>query len=152
MDYLLPDPRRLPVQSLRRSYEECRLFAVLFQYDEPEQFTLILQSTSGDGFLVVNTGYIEACSVYNIVKYPPSPFPVTHELILNIAEALGGTLLESLTDEFDEATSSYRCRLAIGGNSGVVSVRCRISDAVALSLLSKIPLKIDQAFLNSSTR
>ena len=74
VDYVLPDPERLDIELTAAPFEECRLHAVLFQYD-PDQYALILKNKVGRRILVVPTGYIEAWSIHHYAKMAPHSSP-----------------------------------------------------------------------------
>ena len=146
MDYMLPDPASLGTQSVGETYEECRFHAVLFIYD-PEQFLIVLRSTQSPSFFVFPTGFVEACSIRYIGRKTSSPNPLTHDLIVKIIDAVGGSLHETVLYGYDKNVRTYLCQLVIGTAGGIVKVRCRVSDAVAIALVSNIPVNVNTAFL-----
>jgi len=145
--YFVPNPAAFAANPGLPTYVECWLRAVFFVYEEFQQFSLVLKGTDGKSALVVQIGYPEACSIYQAMKNAPSPTPPTHQLMAAIVQALGGSLSEAVVEGFDCQSQAYKCHLAVRTINGVVNVACRGSDAVALSLFTSLPIRVNSALM-----
>ena len=146
MDYVLPDLSRFDASLLSDSYEECSLHAVLFKYD-PDEFVLVLLNESGELVFVVPTGYVEACGIRYAAMRTSCASPLTHELLIDMIDALGGTFLEGVLHGYDKLANVFTCYLTVRTGNRIIKVKCRISDAVAVSVVADKALKVNTAFL-----
>ena len=145
--YLVPNPAAfVPSQGLP-TYVDCWLRAVIFAYGEYQQSSLVLKSMDCKSAFVVQIGYPEACSIYQAMKKTLSPTPPTHQLMGAMVEALGGFLLEAIVAGFDCGSQAYKCHLVIRTKNGIVNVACRGSDAVALSLFTPFPIRVNSILM-----
>ena len=95
----------------------------------------------------MQTGYVEACSVYGAINKPQSSSPLTYQLFEDLIHALDGSFVEAVFDGYDSDFQAYESHLAIKKGGGTVKVKCRGSDAVGISFLAKKPIKVNTAFL-----
>ena len=146
IDYLLPDLSRIDTWAFCAAVEECVLHAVVLVH-EPQECMLVLRSKTDELFFVVPTGYVEACWVVQIARKTRYPATPTHELIANIVRALGASVLGASVYAYDANSGAFKCSLSITAPNGPVQVDCRISDAVAISLVSDFPIMIAKSFL-----
>ena len=146
MDYLIPDAERLRTVTLGDSYEDCFLHAVFLEYEQ-DRFTVVLRGKETGAVFVIQTGYIEATLIRGYARKIPYTNPLTHELILDVMNQIGGVVSEAVVNVYDAKDDSYRCYLAIETAGELVKVKCRISDAVCISLCAGVPVRIDRAFL-----
>lgn len=144
--YLMPDPAAIVNSSAAKDFEDCRLDCVLFN-SKPCQYAVILRSKGTNAPFVVNVGYVEACCLYNLAMRLHGSPPGTHELIVSILHSLGAEIREAVVDGYDAGTHAYTCYLALNTQSGRINVRCRGSDAVCVSLLTRCPLRLVSGLL-----
>jgi len=147
--YLVPNPAAFVAGPGLPTYVECWLRAVFFVYEEFQRFSLVLNSIDGKFAMLVQTGYPEACLVYHAVKKSPSPTPPTHQLMGAIVQALGGSVIEAVVEGYDTETKAYKCHLAVRTINRVVDVACRGSDAVALSLFTPFPIRVNSTLMGT---
>ena len=67
--------------------------------------------------------------------------------MVSIIKLLGGALEEAVVESYDKGKKAYACFLAIRNTDNIARIRSRISDVVALSLISGIRLRINTALL-----
>jgi bifunctional DNase/RNase len=146
MDYLIPDPRNLYAEALCSSTEECYLHAVVWLY-EPEQFVVVLKSQTSGSIFVVQTGYIEAALIQAYAKKLACSHRTTFELILDIIQELDASVIGVVVQGYDKRGDTYQCYIGIESGGRVLRFSCRISDAVALSLVANVPVQVNTAFL-----
>jgi len=151
MDYLLPSPRQMMEASRSNICEPCKLYAVLLMHQRQEYF-LVLKGISGEFVFLVPTGNIEASWIWLIAAKARYSSPPTHEMIVNIIQTLGANPLEAVVYGYIEDTNAYKCHLVLRTHDGIVTVDCRVSDAVAVSLVADVPLRVSVALLGKTRR
>ena len=114
---------------------------------DPEEFTVVLRGCNNQSVFVIPTGYVEASWIRFISRQTPYPSPPTHAFILSIIRALDGVPIEVVVHGYNMITNVYECYLAVRKGENVIKVGCRVTDALAISLVAAIPLKVNTAFL-----
>ena len=103
-----------------------------------EQQMILLKEVEGDRNFSIMIGIFEATSIDRRVKKLPSPRPLTHDLIANVIENLGGELRDIFISELRDHT--YYAKLRIRKDGEMTEVDCRPSDAIALAVTAKVPI------------
>ncbi len=107
-----------------------------------ENQVIYLQEVDGDREFPILIGIFEATNIDRRVKddYEP-PRPLTHDLIVNIADALGAKLESVIISELNQST--YFAQLCLRKDSGeVIEIDSRPSDAIAVAVTFSPPLPI----------
>ena len=97
-----------------------------------EQQMILLKEVEGDRNFSIMIGIFEATSIDRRVKKLPSPRPLTHDLIANVIENLGGELRDH----------TYYAKLRIRKDGEMTEVDCRPSDAIALAVTASVPIYV----------
>lgn len=147
--YVVPNPAAFTGNPEAPTYMECRIWAVFFVCEQVLS-SIVLKGIDGRSAFVVHVGYPEACSIYHAMKGGPFPTPPTHALIDKLVQTLGGSLSEAVVESFDCKSQAYKCHLAVRTRDGVVNVACRGSDALALSLFTRIPIRVNSSLMGQS--
>lgn len=105
-----------------------------------EQQVIYLREVDGDRQFPILIGIFEATSIDRRVKEYVSTRPLTHDLIVNIVEQLGGQLDSVVITELKEHT--YFAKLRIKHNGELVEIDSRPSDAIAVAVTCDPPLPI----------
>src|SRR3954471_13800418 len=105
-----------------------------------EQQVIYLKEVDGDRSFPILIGIYEATSIDRRVKRHPSPRPLTHDLLVNVAENLGGELQSVIISELQDHT--YFARLRIRANGELIEIDSRPSDAIAVAVTCDPPLPI----------
>ena len=87
-------------------------------------------------------GTIEAVSIAYAQEGVLHDRPQTHDLLLNMVEALDGTINEVNISNIEENT--YFADIILNTINGTVTLSARPSDAIALALRSNIPVTVNQ--------
>ena len=87
-------------------------------------------------------GTIEAVSIAYAQEGVLHDRPQTHDLLLNMVEALDGTIKEVNISNIEENT--YFADIILNTINGTVTLSARPSDAIALALRSNIPVTVNQ--------
>lgn len=102
---------------------------------------IYLQEVNGDRQFPILIGIFEATSIDRRVKeeFKP-PRPLTHDLIIAVAESLGATVESVLICELREHT--YFAKLQLRQGEKLIEIDARPSDAIAVSVAVDPPLPI----------
>lgn len=103
---------------------------------------LLLLDPSTQKVLPIWIGTIEAVSIAYAQEGVLHDRPQTHDLLLNIVEALDGTINEVNISNIEKNT--YFADLILNTENGLVTLSARPSDAIALALRSNIPVTVNQ--------
>lgn len=107
-------------------------FVELKEVDGRRKFTIVI-------------GLFEATSIDRRVKKIPSARPLTHDLIVNIIEQMGGELQDILISELREHT--YYARLRVNVNNELIEIDSRPSDAIAIAVTAEVPIYVAEEVL-----
>lgn len=105
-----------------------------------ENQVVFLREVEGTRQFPILIGIYEATSIDRRVKEFPRIRPLTHDLIVNTIEALGGELDSVIISELKQQT--YFARLRIRHNGELVEIDCRPSDAIAIAVTCQPHLPI----------
>ncbi len=128
---------------------EVRVKAWRIGQTSDSQYLLVLRDDS-DNLLPMAIGPCEAMAIW-IVMHPDRadvPTPMTHDLLRNLIEQLGGRLEKVLID--DLWNSIYYARLHLAMDGEVLTVDARPSDAVAVALRMNAPLFATESVMTSA--
>lgn len=145
-DSAMTDRRHFGTRESHKVYEECRLRAVLFEYHN-QTCALILKAVRSGLAFFLPAGYQDASWVLHFANRTPHAGIPTHQLIVNMIREFGGTAEFAVVHDYYYSADRYGCRLNVATPAGDRTIECRVCDAVAISLLTNIPLRIDTAFL-----
>ncbi|MBI3463055.1 MAG: bifunctional nuclease family protein [Planctomycetes bacterium] len=108
--------------------------------DVNDQQVVYLKEIDGDRRFPILIGIFEAASIRRRVNGETSPRPLTHDLVVNVVEELGGELQDVIISELREHT--YYARLRIRRDGELLEVDSRPSDAIAVAVTTDPPLPI----------
>ena len=106
---------------------------------------LILQQEGATRYLPIWIGIFEANAIAMKLDNVSSPRPMTHDLFTTVVEKLGAQLIDVVICALEENTFYAVMRLQTGEAS--LSIDCRPSDAIALSVRSGCPIFADSSVL-----
>ena len=113
-----------------------------------EQQIILLREVDGERNFSIMIGIFEATSIDRRVKKLPSPRPLTHDLVANVVDSLGGELRDIYISELRDHT--YYAKLRIRMNGELVEVDCRPSDAIALAVTANVPIYVAEDVLEEA--
>lgn len=109
---------------------------------------IILKEVDGDRSFPIVIGIFEATSIDRRVKGMQSPRPLTHDLITNVVEQMGGEIQDIVISDLKEHT--YFAQLRIRKDGELVQVDCRPSDAIALAVAASVPIYVSEDVLGEA--
>ncbi len=97
-----------------------------------EQQIIYLREVDGDRQFPILIGIFEATSIDRRVKDYAPPRPLTHDLLVNAIETLGGELDSVVITELKEHT--YFANLRVRYEGELIEIDARPSDAIAVAV------------------
>lgn len=102
---------------------------------------IYLKEIDGDRQFPILIGIFEATSIDRRVKaVAKPPRPLTHDLVVSVAEALGGELDSVIISNLKDQTYFAQIRIRRGGE--LLEIDSRPSDAIAVAVTFQPPLPI----------
>ncbi|MCI0377410.1 MAG: bifunctional nuclease family protein [Gemmataceae bacterium] len=114
-----------------------------------DQQVILLREVEGDRSFPIVIGIFEATSIDRRVKGVQSPRPLTHDLLANTIDQLGGDLQDIYISELKDHT--YFARLRIKKDGELVEVDCRPSDAIAIAVTARVPIFVSEDVLEEAS-
>ncbi|NQT40521.1 MAG: bifunctional nuclease family protein [Planctomycetes bacterium] len=113
-----------------------------------DQQVIYLREVDGDRTFPILIGIFEATSIDRRVKGYPSPRPLTHDLIVGVAENMGGQLQDVVINDLREHT--YFARLRIRRDGELIEIDARPSDAIAVAVTCEpvLPIYVAEGVLD----
>ena len=105
-----------------------------------EQQVIYLKEVDGRRGFPILIGIFEATSIDRRVKGYASPRPLTHDLLVSVAENLGAEFQDVVISELKEHT--YFAKLRLRHEGELIEVDARPSDAIAVAVTCDPPLPI----------
>ncbi len=114
-----------------------------------DQQIIVLRETDGPRGFPIVIGIFEATSIDRRVKNIVPPRPLTHDMIVNAVEQLGGEIQDILINDLQDHT--YFARLRIRKDGELIEIDCRPSDAIAVAVTAKVPIWVAEEVLAEIT-
>jgi uncharacterized protein len=114
--------------------------------ENSDQHIIFLKEVDGDRMFPIVIGIFEASSIDRRVKNQATQRPLTHDLLANTIELLGGELQDIYINELREHT--YFAKLRIRHDGELVEVDSRPSDAIALAVTVDVPIYVAEDIID----
>jgi bifunctional DNase/RNase len=114
-----------------------------------DQQIIILREVEGDRAFPIVIGMFEAISIDRRVKGTQWPRPMTHDLIVNMVNELGGDLQDIYINDLRDHT--YFAQIRVRRDGELVQVDCRPSDAIAVAVTAKVPIYVAESVLEEAS-
>ena len=101
---------------------------------------IFLKEVDGERMFPIVIGFFEASSIERRVKNVTTQRPLTHDLLANTIDQLGGDLQDIYINELREHT--YFAKLRIRHEGELIEVDSRPSDAIALAVTVDVPIYV----------
>ncbi|NLE37433.1 MAG: bifunctional nuclease family protein [Pirellulaceae bacterium] len=105
-----------------------------------DQQVIYLKEIDGTRTFPILIGIFEATSIDKRVKRFRAPRPLTHDLLVNTVEMLGGEFQDVVINELREHT--YFAKLRIRHEGEIIEIDARPSDAIAVAVTCQPALPI----------
>jgi bifunctional DNase/RNase len=127
---------------------EVRLTAVRVDLQSNTPVVLLEEKDGGRRSLPIFIGAPEATAIAFAIQGVEVPRPMTHDLMRDLVEALGGRLLRVVVTEVRDSTYFAEIHLQQGEHRVVIS--SRPSDAIALAARTNAPLYVADDLMESA--
>ena len=115
-------------------------------HEANEQQIIYLREVGGDRTFPIVIGYFEATSIDRRIRGVATPRPLTHDLLANVIELLGGELQDIYISELREHT--YYAKLRVKHEGEIVEIDSRPSDAIAVAVTVDVPIYVSEDVLD----
>ncbi len=109
---------------------------------------IVVQERDGTRRFPISIGLFEAAAIDRRLKNIPIPRPMTHELVLNVIQQMGGVLERIVIS--DLVSHTFIATLVVRLDGREIAIDCRPSDAIALAVGEQTPLFCEEAVLEAS--
>jgi bifunctional DNase/RNase len=113
-----------------------------------DQQVIVLRERNGSRLLQIVIGLTEALAIDRRVKGVQLQRPMTHDLLANVIEGLGGELEKIVINDLQEHT--FYAKLAVRRQGELIEVDSRPSDAIALGVAGDVPIYVAEHVLNEA--
>src|SRR3712207_1512963 len=111
-----------------------------------EQQIIVLKEVDGERRFSIVIGSNEALAIDRRLKGVLHPRPLTHDLLANVIEQLGGTIERIEINNLQDHT--FFAKIHIRQNGHVIKVDSRPSDAIALGVATTVPIYVAEHVLD----
>ena len=125
---------------------EMLLGRIVLREDSPQQYIFLTERGGARGFPIV-IGLGEAAEIHRVVTSAESPRPLTHQLAHAILQALDADLVRCDIVDLRQNTFFAQIVLRRRNSNEVAIVDARPSDAIALALRAKAPIRVAESVL-----
>jgi bifunctional DNase/RNase len=111
---------------------------------------IVLKEKDGERQIPIVIGFMEASSIKIKISGVDVPRPMTHDLLVNVMQVLGGRLERVVVDKL--VNNTFHAKLEIKSKDGQVSkIDARPSDSIALAVRFKAPIFVADDVLQKSS-
>ena len=111
---------------------------------------IILKEKSGERLMPILIGYYEAQSIHLVINDVQVQRPLTHDLTVNVINALSARIVRIVINQLLEST--FYARIHFQTPNGPVDVDSRPSDAIAIALRAGVPIFVAEEVLEQVAR
>jgi len=115
----------------------------------PSSYALILKEVGGDRRLPIIIGSFEAQAIALEMEGIKPPRPLTHDLIKNILDGLGVTILEVVVTDLRDGT--FYAKIYLELNGATYEIDSRPSDAIAVALRCGVPIYVNEEVMEEAS-
>ena len=127
---------------------EVELFQVFITEGQLQQ-VIVLKERGGERYFPIFIGYNEAMAIDRKLNDRQVPRPLTHDLLHNVIEQMGGKLSRIVVNDLVEST--YYAVLEIQRGDQTIDIDSRPSDAIALAVRTTVPIFVEDKVLNRAS-
>ena len=123
---------------------QMELHKIIISEMQQEQI-IMLKEVDGERKFPIVIGNNEASAIDRRLKGHVSPRPLTHDLLANVIESMGGSIDRIEINDLQDHT--FFARIHIRQGNKTVEVDSRPSDAIALGIATVIPIFVAEHVL-----
>lgn len=126
---------------------EMELSKIIIDEKRQDQI-IVLKEKSGERFLPIVIGFLEANAIKMKISGLVPPRPLTHDLLKNILEALDTQVKRIVVDKLKDNT--FYAKIVLKAGSGEKIIDARPSDSIALAVRVKAPIFVEEEVVKRS--
>lgn len=115
-----------------------------------DQQIIVLKEVDGERKFPIVIGSTEAYAIDRRLKGIPTPRPLTHDLLANVVETMGGYIDRIEINDLQAHT--FFARIHIRQDGKTLEVDSRPSDAIALGIATVVPIFVAEHVLEEVSR
>jgi bifunctional DNase/RNase len=115
-----------------------------------DQQIIVLKEVDGERKFPIVIGSSEAYAIDRRLKGIPTPRPLTHDLLANVIESMGGNIDRIEINDLQAHT--FFARIHVRQNGKTIEVDSRHSDAIALGIATVVPIYVAEHVLEEVSR
>ncbi len=109
---------------------------------------IILRDLDGLRVLPIWVGIFEANAIALQMENISTPRPMTHDLLRNVIEDLGGAVAKIVIADLRDNT--FYALIHVDAPSGPIAIDARPSDAIALALRTQAPIFVEESVIDGA--
>jgi len=150
MDYLLPCFERDVSGADNNAYEDCRLYKLLF-ISQSDKYIVVLRSRLTENVFLIETGYVELCSLLGGVRGRNFDVPYIYEMVSLLILRMGCTLQNAVIHTYVNRDNYYKAKLRFTrSDNSTFDIDCKCADAIGVSFIVDCPIMVNTEFLGRS--
>lgn len=123
---------------------QMELHKILISENQDKQL-IWLKEVDGQRKFTIVIGTPEAVAIGRRLNGEPTPRPMTHDLLANVIETMGGEIERIEINDLQQGT--FFARIHIRQNGKTLEVDSRPSDAIALGIATMVPIFVAEHVL-----
>ena len=127
---------------------QMELIRIIITEHAEQQNVVYLREVDGDRTFPIMIGEYEAISIDRRVRNQSSPRPLTHDLLANTIDMLGGELQDIYINELRDHT--YYAKLRVKYEGEIIEIDSRPSDALAVAVTVDVPIFVSEEVLEEA--
>jgi uncharacterized protein len=127
---------------------QCEILGLSSSPSTGGAYAILLKEIEGVRRLPIIIGAFEAQAIALEIEGIKPPRPLTHDLLKQIIDSLGGSLLEVIINELRENTFYAKIVLEVSGLTNEIDARP--SDAIALSVRTQAPIYVAEPVMETA--
>ena len=124
---------------------QCEILGLSSSPSTGGAYAILLKEINGNRRLPIIIGAFEAQAIALEIEGIKPPRPLTHDLLKQITDSLGATIMEVLIDELRENTFYAKIILEVSALTNEIDARP--SDAIALAVRAQAPIFVAESVM-----
>jgi uncharacterized protein len=127
---------------------QCEILGLSSSPSTGGAYAILLKEVNGNRRLPIIIGAFEAQAIALEIEGIKPPRPLTHDLLKQVIDNLGASVMEILVDELRENTFYAKVLLEVSGLTNEIDARP--SDAIALAVRAQAPIFISEMVMETA--
>lgn len=127
---------------------QCEILGLSSSPSTGGAYAILLKEVDGNKRLPIIIGAFEAQAIALEIEGIKPPRPLTHDLLKQLTDNLGATVVEVIVDELKENTFYAKIILEVSGFTQEIDARP--SDAIALAVRAQSPIYVSASVLEAA--